>query len=118
MKPEDDRSEGRSAESRWASNAPMKGLAQNAKSATTISATRRVAGLPTYILARLGVLALVVSLSGYLYNHKFVLGYIVAFYRFALADDYYRQSVQSRSTRAIRTSAPLADTSEIDRIDI
>jgi hypothetical protein len=56
----------------------MKHPTENAKRATTISAKRQLAGLPTYVLARLGVLALVVCLGGYLYSHKFVLGYIVA----------------------------------------
>ncbi len=77
----------------------MKHPTENAKSATTISAKRQLAGLPTYVLARLGVLALVVCLGGYLYSHKFVLGYIVAFYAFAVADIFVRPPYDPAANR-------------------
>lgn len=73
---------------------------ENARGATTqISAKRQLAGLPTYALARLGVLALVVCLSGYLYRHLFVLGYIVAFYGFAVADILFRPAYDPAANR-------------------
>lgn len=66
---------------------------------TQISAKRQLEALPTRIFAQLGVLALAVGLGAYLWQHIFVLAYLLVAYAYIVADILIRPPYDPAANR-------------------